>query len=110
MTQFETYHVHIYKPVTKPWSDAQEQQSLDLIDDGELCGLLEVVTTIYLAERGPLGRQLVVGAKLSNAEEMRGYVLPFLTTGLGFDILPMLRRMVAELDAMTGIESDEIAS
>ena len=55
MIHFETYQVHIYKPVTKPWTEAQADQSAELVDDAVLCALLEAVTVLYLKQRGPPG-------------------------------------------------------
>ena len=104
MTHFETYNVHIYKQVTRPWTEEQELASVgDFINDAELCGLLEAVTAMYLEQRGPLGCDLIVGVENPMAPELTGYVRPFMTAGLSLEILPMLRRMVGELDAMPGV-------
>ena len=97
MTHFETYHVHLYKQVTARWTDEQHDESMSLIEDGELCALLEAVTVLYLKQRGPLSADLIVGARLQNDYEMNGYCRPFMTDTL--DSLPMLRQMLVELDA-----------
>ena len=102
MIHFETYHVHIYKPVTEPWTDAKADESAMLVDDAELCALLEAVTVLYLKQRGPLAHDLIVGASLPYAAEGKGYERPFMTDSLGLDTRPMLRGMLAELDAMAG--------
>ena len=110
MTHFDTYCVHLYKQVTTRWTDEQHDEALLLIEDGELCALLEAVTVLYLKQRGPLAADLIVGARLPNDYELRGYCRPFMTDSLGFDACSMLRRMVAELDAMAvvcEVERDE---
>ena len=100
MIHFDTYNVHIYKQITSPWTDEQHDEAATLIEDDVLCALLEAVTVLYLKQRGPLAADLIVGARLPNDNEMRGYRMPFMTAGLDIDTLPMLRRMLADLDAM----------
>lgn len=110
MIHFDTYNVHIYKPVTKPWSEAQEEQSMRLIKDADLCALLEAVTTLYLQQRDPqLAADLVVGATLHNAEEMTGYRMPLLTADLGDgDVRQTLHRMLAVLALADAHEAEEL--
>ncbi len=102
MIHFETYHVHIYKPVTEPWTDEQHDQTAELVDDAVLCALLEAVTVLYLKQRGPLAADLIVGATLPYAHEGNSYQRPFMTDSLGFDACSMLRGMLAELDVKAG--------
>ena len=106
MIHFETYNVHIYKPVTEPWTDEQHDQTAELVDDAVLCALLEAVTVLYLKQRGPLGRDLIVGAQVPYAAEGKDYERPYMTDSLGLDTRPMLRGMLAELDAMAGVGED----
>ncbi len=99
MIHFETYHVHIYKLLTRPWTEEQEDASvMSLVDDRELCGLLEVVASMYLERCGPLARDLVVGVDNAVAPELTGYVRPFNNGGLRSGALPLLRDIVAELN------------
>ena len=98
MTHFETYNVHIYKQVTPGWTEEQYDESATLVEDGVLCALLEAVTVLYLRQRGPLARDLVVGVQVPYAPEEKGYRRPFMTAGLGPDTRAMLRRILGELD------------
>ena len=101
MIHFDTYNVHIYKQITSPWTDEQHDESVELIEEDVLCALLEAVTVLYLKQRGPLARDLIVGAQLPDAPTRWDYKLPFMTAGLDSS-LPMLRQMLAELDAKAG--------
>ena len=38
-------------------------ESAEIVDDAVLCALLEAVTVMYLRQRGPLARDLIVGAQ-----------------------------------------------
>ena len=107
MIHFETYNVHIYKPVTEPWTDEQHDESATLVDDAVLCALLEAVTVLYLKQRGPLARDLVAGATLPYAAEGKGYERPFMTDSLGLDTRPMLCGMLAELEEMAAVGEEE---
>ncbi len=44
--------------------DEEADESAVLVEDDVLCGLLEAVTVLYLKQRGPLARDLIVGAQL----------------------------------------------
>lgn len=112
MTLYDTYHVHILKPVALEWTEKQEvESSRGLVDDPELCGLLELVTTLYLRQRAkgnPLAADLVVGARNHYDTEQAGYNRPFQTQTL-YELRPLLRRMLADLerrDATREIDAD----
>jgi len=99
VTHFGTYNVHIYKQITTPWSDQQEDDSVELIEDRVLCGLLEAITVLYLKQRGPLARDLIVGAQHPDAPTRFSYSRPFMTAELSLDVLPVLERILADLVA-----------
>lgn len=107
MIHYETYNVHIYKQITNPWTDEQCDESVELIEGNVLCALLEAVTVLYLKQRGPQARDLVVGVQLPYASTEKGYQRPFMTDSLGIDTLPMLRGMLAKLDAMAVVGEEE---
>ena len=102
MIHFETYNVHLYKQVVPAWTEEQENESTGLIEDAELCALLELVTVLYVRQGGTLADDLVVGVQSSMAPELKGYKRPFMTS-TAYSVLPLLRQMLADLDAMEGV-------
>ena len=102
MIHYASYYVHLLKQVAPEWTDGQWDDYGDIIDDAEFCGLLELVAVLYLRQRGnPLASELIVGARLPNDHEMAGYKQPFMTDSL-HGLRPLLRRLIADLDAMPG--------
>ena len=110
MNHFTTYHVHLYNQVAAAWTEEHDDELAALIEDDVLCGLLEAVTVLYLRQRGPMGRDLIVGAQNPYAPTAKDYERPFMTHSLDFDARPMLRRMLASLDAMAGDSAPAKAS
>ena len=102
MIHFETYNVTLYKQIAPVWTEKQENESTELIEDKELCGLLELVTVMYLRQSGSLADDLIVGVESPMAPELKGYKRPFMTSTAD-DVLPLLRQMVTALDAMEGV-------
>lgn len=101
MTLYETYHVHILKPVLLDWTEQQERDSSNIIKDEELCGLLELATHLYLRQRAkvnPQAADLVAGARNHYDHTLVGYERPFFTETV-YDLRPLLRRMLADLDS-----------
>lgn len=104
MILYETYHVHILKPVVPEWTNNQEETSPEIVQDDVFCGLLELVATLYLRQRAkeyPLAAHLVAGVRHHYEHEMKMYERPFCGAAL-YDLLPVFRRLVEDLEGMAG--------